>query len=282
MPVLLRPEPGPATLKVTRWGGRRLAALRGAPPEATVGESWEFSTLPGATSRALGRSLHDVLGAPLPFLAKLLDTASPLSVQIHPGDTATAPGKEEAWIVLAADPGAVVWAGLRRGVSHEQFAEAVRHGAACLDLLAAHPVSPGAVVLVPARTVHAIGGGILLAEIQQPSDATLRFYDHGSDRPIQPAEALASLDVDAQPEVWRPQDPPRSLHGRHVHLDILGPGVHEHRSDVPTLVVPTRGAVHVSADDEREHLEPGALRLALGPCRVVVDHDSLCILGAVA
>ena len=278
---LLRPEPGPATLKITRWGGRRLAALRGAPADATVGESWEFSTLPGHVSRADGRPLDDILGGRLLFLAKLLDTASPLSVQIHPGDTDAAPGKEEAWIVLAADPGACVWAGVRDGVTHTQFADAVAAGPACLDLLARHDVSPGAVILVPARTVHAIGGGILLAEIQQPSDTTLRFYDHGSDRPIQPNDALALLDLDARPVVWGPQDPPTTLRGRHVTLEILGPGRHDRDITTPTLLVPARGRVRLDAQGDAEEVEPGALRLALAPCRIVVAAGGLCVAGTV-
>lgn len=279
---LLRPEPGPSTLKITRWGGRRLAPLRGAPADQTVGESWEFSTLPGHESRARGRPLTDILGGPLPFLAKLLDTALPLSVQVHPGDTADAPGKEEAWIVLAADPGAHVWAGLCHGVSPDEFSAAVARGAACLDLLLRHPVVPGTVILVPARTVHAIGGGVLLAEIQQPTDCTLRLYDHGSDRPIQPDAALLLVDHTARPEVWRPQDPPTTIRGRHVALEILGPGAHDRDPAIPTLLVPARGRVHLSAGDDAEHLDPGALRLApRGPLRVVVPAGGLCVTGTV-
>ncbi len=279
--MLLRPEPGPSTLKITRWGGHRLAALRGAEASATVGESWEFSTLAGHESRAAGRPLSAVLGAPLPFLAKLLDTASPLSVQVHPDDTASAPGKEEAWVILAADPDAHVWAGVRPDVTRKQFSDALIDGATCLDLLLCHRVTPGTVLLVPARTIHAIGGGILLAEIQQPTDCTLRLHDHGSDRPIQPKEALAVADLASVPVVWRPQEPPRTLHGRHVGLEILGPGHHVRDAAVPTLLVPACGPVRVGADTDDEHLEPGQLRLALGPLRIDVPADALCILGTV-
>ncbi|MEM6996038.1 MAG: hypothetical protein AAF721_36360, partial [Myxococcota bacterium] len=106
-PPLIRPEPGPTTLKVTRWAGTRLAALRGAEDVAgAIGESWEFSTLPGSVSRACGEPLDTLLGAPLPWLAKLIDTAAPLSIQVHPTDDVVsgAPGKEEAWIILEAEP----------------------------------------------------------------------------------------------------------------------------------------------------------------------------------
>ena len=294
----LAPEAGPATLKPTRWGGTRLATLRGAAdmrsahdpprshdphaePPTAIGESWEFSTLPGQESRADGRPLGEVLGAPLPFLAKLIDTALPLSVQVHPGDDDAGPGKEEAWIVLAADPGACVWAGLAADREPAEFHRAVAAGTPLLDLLQAIPVVPGSVILVPARTVHAIGGGILLAEIQQPSDTTLRFYDHGSDRPIQPNEALALLDLGARPVVWRPQDPPTTLRGRHVTLEILGPGRHDRDITTPTLLVPARGRVRLDARGDAEEVEPGALRLALAPCRIVVAAGGLCVVGTV-
>lgn len=282
MPCLLRPEPGPATLKVTRWGGRRLAPLRGAPVGAAVGESWEFSTLAGSESRARGRTLASFLGGPLPFLAKLIDTALPLSVQIHPADAPTAPGKEEAWIVLAADPDACVWAGLRPGCTRNQFSDAVARGAACMDLLQRHPVAAGTVVLVPARTVHAIGGGILLAEIQQPSDRTLRFWDHGSDRPIQPAAALDLLDDHAAPVVWHPHEPARTLRGRHVTLELLGPGAHTREADRPTLLVPACGPVQARAGADVEALDPGELRLVpSGAWHLDVAPGSLCVAGSV-
>ena len=73
-PPLLRPQPGPATLKVTRWGGHRLGALRGGPDlrDQTVGESWEFSTLPGSESAACDLPLGELLGGPLPFLCPRL------------------------------------------------------------------------------------------------------------------------------------------------------------------------------------------------------------------
>lgn len=279
----LTAEPGPATLKRTRWGGARLAALRGAPAhDLPIGESWEFSTLPGHESRSLGRPLADVLGAPLPFLAKLIDTALPLSVQVHPGDDDQGPGKEEAWVVLAADPGAHVWVGL--GADHEpaEFHRAVAAGAPLLDLLHAVPVVPGSVILVPARTVHAIGGGVLLAEIQQPRDCTYRFHDHGSGRPLQPEAALATVDLTARPQVWHPGERPRLLRGHHLALELLGPGAHRRdRPAEPTLIIPVHGRVDACSRDERRALESGALTLARGgPWWLELAPGALCVLGS--
>lgn len=286
MQRLLRPAPGPATLKLTRWGGSRLAALRGHPdPHAPVGESWEFSTLAGSESRVGERPLGEVLGHPLPFLAKLIDTALPLSVQVHPGDEPGAPGKEEAWIVLAADPDAHVWAGLAATSSPAEFRRAVIAGEPLLHHLRTIPVVAGSVVLIPARTVHAIGGGILLAEIQQPSDCTWRFHDHGSARPIQPREALAAVDLAQQPAVWHPHQPSTALRGRHLHLEILGPGAHRrdrtHDLQRPTLVIPARGPLTLHAGPEQQQLAAGDLALARGPHWLHLPPASLAVLGRI-
>lgn len=290
LPLLLRPERGPATLKVTRWGGKRLAALRGDPGEqgSAVGESWEFSTLPGSESAALGRPLCALLSAPLPFLAKLIDTALPLSIQVHPDDRrdhtgSMLPGKEEAWLILAADPGARLWAGLKPGLSRDDLARAARAGDPLVACLTEHVAEPGMCVLVPAGTVHAIGGGLMLAEIQQPSDCTYRLYDYGSGRPLHLEESLAAADLAAAPQIWRPSDPPRLLRGKHVSVELLGPG--EHRRDLetaPSLLIGVRDRAHVSAGREREPLAPGDLLLARsGPVTLEIPPGGLAALGSV-
>jgi len=280
---LLRPAPGPSTLKSTRWAGTRLAPLRGHPdPHARIGESWEFSTLPGSESRVGDRPLSAVLGHPLPFLAKLIDTALPLSVQVHPGDDPTtgAPGKEEAWVILAADPDARVWAGLDPTCDPAEFRRAVAAGEPLLHFLRTIPVVAGSVLLIPARTVHAIGGGILLAEIQQPSDVTFRFHDHGSERPIQPHEALAAVDLAQQPLVWHPDLAPTQLRGRHLHLEILGPGAHRRdRPRGPTLIVPARGPLTLHSAHEQLQLAPGDLALARADLWLELPPAALAVLG---
>jgi mannose-6-phosphate isomerase class I len=292
LPLLLRPEPGPATLKVTRWGGQRLAALRGGPGEQgrTVGESWEFSTLPGSESAALGRPLGALLSAPLPFLAKLIDTALPLSVQVHPDDrrdpdhpATMLPGKEEAWVILAADPGARLWAGLRPGLSRDDLARAARAGDPLVACLTEHVAEPGMCVLVPAGTVHAIGGGLLLAEIQQPSDCTYRLYDYGSGRPLHVEQALAATDLAAAPQIWRPSAPPTRLAGKHVTVELLGPGEHRCVPDAtPCLLIGVRDRAHVLAGREREPLAPGDLLLArAAPVTVEVPPGGLAAVGSV-
>ena len=210
-PCVLRPEVGPHTLRVTRWGGDRLQARYSAATKG-IGESWEFSTMPNAPSRALGQPLAAVLGRPLPFLVKLIDTALDLSVQVHPGPDPDLkhPGKEEAWVVLAAAPNAAVFAGLAPGCTPHQLIAAVGDPQAegraqavfrCMNRV---PVAPGTCIVVPSGTVHTIGANILLAEVQQPADVTYRLYDYGSGRKLHLEHAKSAIRAEAQPLVWQP------------------------------------------------------------------------------
>ncbi|HEY8376424.1 MAG TPA: class I mannose-6-phosphate isomerase, partial [Nannocystis sp.] len=292
LPALLRPDVDLATVKEVRWGGRRLAARLGTHAASfqgrPIGELWQFSTLPGRESAALGRPLGALLGAPLPFLAKLIDTALPLSVQVHPGDRpdparpgALLPGKEEAWVILAADPGARLWAGTRPGVTRDDLARAAADGTV-LTCLEEHVAEPGLIVLVPAGCVHAIGGGLLLAELQQPADCTYRLYDYGSGRPLHVDAALAALDPAVRPALARPGDAHVGLRGVHVHLERLGPGDHARDLATPTLLVGVRETARARADASELALAPGELVLALrGPLRLHVPAGGLVALGCV-
>lgn len=186
------------------WGGSRLGpwlGLTDAPPK--LAESWQvFDTNTILNGSLAGTTLADVArtagaslvgsrpfaryGADVPLLAKFLDAAEPLSVQVHPDDAYAHSveaasgfhGKTEAWYILDADPGSSLIYGFREAVSREQVAAAIA-AESLMPLLRELPVAAGDVVLVPAGTVHAIGGGITLFEIQQKSDLTYRLYDYG-------------------------------------------------------------------------------------------------------
>jgi mannose-6-phosphate isomerase len=189
------------------WGGRKLETAFGKdlPPEASIGEDWLVSDHASAESVVAegplaGRTLHELLDAHgntllgthaqptvhgrFPLLLKLLDARDVLSVQVHPDDATAARlgepdvGKTEMWHVLEAAPGSELICGLHEGAGPDDVQGAVADGS-LPDRMVSFPVEPGDSVFVPAGTVHAIGGGILLAEIQQNSDLTYRLYDWG-------------------------------------------------------------------------------------------------------
>jgi mannose-6-phosphate isomerase len=139
------------------------------------------------------------------LLLKLLFTSEPLSIQVHPGDAYARSiglpnGKTEAWYVLSATPQAKVGLGLNRRLTPPQLRAAVNDGSIA-DLVAWHAVSQGDSILVPAGTIHAIGAGLVIAEIQQRSDATFRLFDYGSRRELQIENAIAV--ADAEPAKFR-------------------------------------------------------------------------------
>ncbi len=172
------------------WGGRRMHSVlgRALPGDAPVGECWLMYDREGRSSEIAdgplaGRFLHELRGdAPHPLLVKLLDAQTELSVQVHPdGDAALRLGAEpktECWFVLQADPGARVFRGLVDGCTRVDFEAALRAGKV-EDCLHAVPVEAGDTVYVPAGTIHTIGAGVLLAEVQQNSDTTYRVWDWG-------------------------------------------------------------------------------------------------------
>jgi len=209
------------------WGGRKLERVLGKRlPTGPVGESWELVDLPGdqsvvADGPLAGCELQQLVrdhrgellgpvppdGGRFPLLVKYIDAAKTLSVQVHPDErTASALGgrpKNEAWTILDVEPGAKLYLGLRPGATPEELERRIEAGTV-EELL--HAVEPRAGDLVPVRpgTVHAIGAGVLLAEVQQPSDTTYRIYDwgrvglDGKPRPLHIEESLAAIDFDAR------------------------------------------------------------------------------------
>ncbi len=187
------------------WGGTRLAPWLSLPEPAPerIGETWQvFDSNPVLNGPLAGQTLAEVTqaygaalvgtrtmqqyGADFPLLAKFIDAAQPLSIQVHPDDryaheheAATGfHGKTEAWYILHADKGASVVYGLEQPTNRETFAAAVE-AEQVEALLHRVPVQAGDVIFVPAGTIHAIDAGTMLFEIQQKSDLTYRVYDYG-------------------------------------------------------------------------------------------------------
>ncbi len=290
------------------WGGRRLATELNKPiGQQTCAESWEVVDRPEDNSLVAagpfaGMSLHqliqqqgeallgpvlwrqvqaerlpDRLRGRFPLLLKFLDAHQTLSVQVHPDDTAglqqATPdlGKTEAWYVLNALPHSKIYAGLRAGVDRKQLAEAV--AARTTDqLLHTFEPRPGDCIFVPAGTVHAIGEGLLIAEIQQSSDTTFRLFDwnrvdtDGQPRDLHVELALRVTDYQRGPV--NPQLPCSLADPRVVELvrceqfqihrwTLQQDTVELQMEDACTLLMVVEGEIRVAGDPTGQPLSRG-------------------------
>ena len=226
----------------TIWGGQKLAALFGKrlPANKRIGESWEIVDRPEAQSIVRegplsGRSLHDlwvnfreelfgkVPDTPrFPLLIKLLDAQEKLSLQVHPpqeiAESLGGEAKSEFWYVVAAEPNAKVFVGLRKSMTRDQFEEAI-HSGTVADCVHAIRMKSGAAMFVPSGRFHAIGAGNVLVEVQQNSDTTYRVFDwdrvdeQGKPRKLHLDQALQCIDFnDVGP---KPITPRGELLARH-------------------------------------------------------------------
>jgi mannose-6-phosphate isomerase len=208
------------------WGGARLKTrLSKSCKTNKAGESWEISGFPGNISRVrngflAGNSLEELIevymgdligdgvfekfGTLFPLLIKFIDANDALSVQVHPDDKLALKqfgsfGKTEMWYVIDAEKDAELIVGFNQPVNPEKYQQHV-HDKTLLNLLNKEKVQAGDVFFLPAGRIHAIGAGILLAEIQQTSDATLRIYDYdrlddlGKPRELHTEKALEAID----------------------------------------------------------------------------------------
>ncbi|HLM55985.1 MAG TPA: type I phosphomannose isomerase catalytic subunit [Pyrinomonadaceae bacterium] len=274
------------------WGGQRLK-----PHDPPYGEAWvafeesrvregeragrtvqELAEAEGAAF--LGAGVEARYGRRFPLLVKLLDCADWLSVQVHPNDSQARRlvgprefGKTEAWHFLEAEPGATIYAGVKTGTSPEALEEAIRAGRV-LEVAERIEVEAGETVYIPAGTLHALGPGLLLYEVQQSSDTTYRVYDW--DRPATAGRKLhveESIAV-ADPERGAVVKPTTTIEGTtavealscpHFNLEVLGLEGARLEGDTGGrtfhLITVTGGAVEVSCGDERLRL--GAYETAL-------------------
>lgn len=214
------------------WGGRKLESLLGKnlPSNELIGESWEVVDLEGdqsvvAVGPAAGRTLHELAQAwasdlvgraelidgRFPLLLKFLDAHEMLSVQVHPDEHAArriggdARSKDEAWYIVDAEPGAVLFRGVRQGVDADGLKTAVeqKRVESVLHKIAARR---GNAYYLPGGTIHALGSGLVVAEVQTPSDTTYRVYDWdrvdpatGGPRDLHVKEAMECASLDPIP-----------------------------------------------------------------------------------
>jgi len=222
-PLIFKP-----LIKERIWGGQKLSTILGkADIGDPAGESWELSGVAGSISEiqngdfegmlltdliaqdpqaVLGSEVLRRFGKDFPILIKFIDARTDLSIQVHPDDTIAAKrhssnGKTEMWYIMDADPEARLVLGFKENISPSEFNTHLE-GKSLVDILNEQPVRPGDCYFIQAGTVHAIGGGILLAEIQQTSDITYRIYDYdrvgadGRQRELHTELALDVMDLE--------------------------------------------------------------------------------------
>jgi mannose-6-phosphate isomerase len=208
------------------WGGNRLKDYGfNYDPLPNCGELWALSSVEGHESviangflaentlneaieiymgDLVGDKVFNRYGTEFPLLVKLIDAARDLSIQVHPDDELAQrrgmpQGKTEMWYVMQADPGSQLISGFRRDTTPEEYTAALNSGH-LTDLLHAEEPEPGDVYFIPAGRVHALGKGLMVAEIQQTSDCTYRIYDYdrvdkdGKKRQLHTAEAMDAID----------------------------------------------------------------------------------------
>ena len=283
-PFLLEP------ILVSRpWGGRRLGGYgKDLPADGVVAESWEIADLPAdvaphvtspssriTTGSLTGLSLGEAVRAHVdlilgdsapaadggfPLLIKMLDAREHLSVQVHPSATYVASHPEtrlktESWYVVEADPGSVLYLGVRDGVASRDVEKAIDEGS-LPDLLNTVPAEKGSFHHLPAGLVHALGAGVIVAEVQTPSDTTFRLYDWNDEygrprRELHISEALESMVVDSPAS---PSLGPTAELSRVLLEDEAYAIVEHHLTDgadlmidrtTPTVVMVVEGGAHV-------------------------------------
>lgn len=198
-PLLFEPN-----LHTVVWGGNQLRPYKGLEStDEPIGESWEVSAVPTSTGIIsngeyqgrdlisviqenpeviLGRAVNEKYRGKLPLLVKFIDAKRDLSIQVHPNDEMAMRehgkmGKSEMWYIIKADEDAHLYAGFQQEITPEEYQQRIADGT-ITEVLADHKVKAGDVFYLPAGRVHAICGGIMLAEVQQSSDVTYRIYDY--------------------------------------------------------------------------------------------------------
>lgn len=229
MSTMLYPMKFKSICKEKIWGGRKIETVLGRDTNNMehCGESWEVSGIVDDESEIVngflaennlnelleiymtdlvGEKNYEKYGLGFPLLVKYIDAQENLSVQVHPDDELAKSkygqnGKTEMWHVIEAEAGAGLYVGFKQKVTKEQYKKAVEEGTLA-DLLQFYPVQAGDTFMIPAGTVHAIGKGVLLAEIQQSSDITFRIFDwnrldeEGEPRELHTEEALEAIHFD--------------------------------------------------------------------------------------
>ena len=309
-PLLIRPR-----LDAKPWGGRRLAAfgidLNG---HADIGEAVLTSndvivahgSLAGQSIERLVSSNPSGLLGPrglalagrqldFPLLVKLIHAQENLSIQVHPTD-ALAPsgmrGKTEAWYILEAEPDAVVYAGLKTGVTSADIRACLEANDSIVPLIRIVPVRAGQVLFLPAGTIHALGAGIVLYEIQQQSAITYRLEDWGRAREMHIAQGMAALDPGSRPDAHIPglrsarSRPRPAVECQYFSLEVIQMAPGEHvviaPESGPQVFTCVAGQAELGASRSDVHMPAGQTAILFanaGPARLASLHGGRVLRG---
>jgi mannose-6-phosphate isomerase len=260
-------------------------------PVRMVEKPWGRDTLPAPFAAPTGQRIGEIWFEPPPelpqLLVKYIFTSEKLSVQVHPSDTQTEAaglgrqGKEECWLIIAAEPGATIGVGFHQDIGADALRVAALDGS-IEQLLHWYPVAPGDFFMIPANTVHAIGAGVSLIEVQQNSDITYRLYDYGRPRELHLDQAIAVAKAQPYaPALHRqlpPQDPAALVQGPLFRLDrVVGqpsPEVAHAYADGALLVVPLTGDLCVGGTA----LRAGECGIASGLGEILFSERALCLI----
>lgn len=260
--------------------------MTGGLPIKQVEKPWGKDVLPAPFSAPAGQRIGEIWFEPPAELSELLVkyifTSEKLSVQVHPSN-AQRPGhgKEECWLIIDAEPSATLGIGFREPIGEDAMRAAALDGS-IERLLEWHSVRPGDFFYIPANTVHAIGGGVSLIEVQQNSDVTYRLYDYGRPRELHLDEGIAVARGEPYDEACRKTVPAR---GNAVLVE--GPLFRLHQAEgsppaetaalygaAPLLVIPREGPVAIGGRE----VAPGGCGLALDLGEVAFATSGVCLL----
>jgi mannose-6-phosphate isomerase len=291
-------------LKEKIWGGQKLydRFSKGKDSHAKVGESWEIADLKEGQSIVsagdlkgkslkevialdaagiLGKKVFERFGKQFPLLIKFIDAAKDLSIQVHPSDetSPTGVGKTEMWYIMQADAGAKITVGFKPDMTREIFEKHIDENTV-EDAMDTHSVSHGDSFFINAGRIHAIGGGVLLAEIQQTSDVTYRVYDYnrkddnGELRQLHIEESKDVLEYkntqDFKLDYPRKTNEVETLkHHDYFKTDWMHLEEHQHsidRKDAFTIIMAVSGSLTYSFQDKKNTLDAGQTVLIPAQC----------------
>lgn len=274
-------------LKSAVWGGERLIGEYGFGSNAPLAEAWILSCFDGARCFVGDKPLSDSTAGELSnVIVKLIDAKEKLSLQVHPGDD-DGNGKTETWYIIDCAANSEITLGFSRDTSRSEVEELVKTGE--IDgILQKVPVAPGDIVQVDAKTVHSVGGGILLCEIQQRSDTTYRVYDYnrrdsnGNLRELHVEKALDVMNYSKSDIKKRHYDGsvtafPENEYFESSAVNLSMPYIIKDE-EKSTFAVIVKGNASLSSDGETHLCRAGTGFIVPKGCRVVITGDAVAVV----